>query len=96
MTSSSDPTPVLKGRSASSQISRWLAYLAGWTLFALFFISQDVVLERDEHRSVSPRLAIPGHGFWAAQHNDRVDPERRRRVAAREDSNDDDKPVPEA
>jgi len=25
----------------SSRLIRWLAYLAGWTLFALFFISQD-------------------------------------------------------
>lgn len=27
--------------SLSSKLIRWLAYLAGWTLFALFFISQD-------------------------------------------------------
>jgi hypothetical protein len=25
----------------SSQPTRWMAYLAGWTLFALFFISED-------------------------------------------------------
>src|ERR1700685_3418729 len=28
-------------RSLSSKLIRWLTYVAGWTLFALFFISQD-------------------------------------------------------
>lgn len=32
---------VPRGRSLSSRLIRWLAYLCGWTLFALFFISQD-------------------------------------------------------
>jgi hypothetical protein len=27
--------------SLSSRLIRWLAYLAGWTLFAVFFISRD-------------------------------------------------------
>jgi two-component system LytT family sensor kinase len=30
-----------RGRSLSSRLIRWLAYVAGWALFALFFISQD-------------------------------------------------------
>jgi two-component system LytT family sensor kinase len=33
---------VLRGRSLTSRLIRWLAYLAGWTVFALFFISEDV------------------------------------------------------
>jgi len=32
---------VLRGRSLRSKLIRWLAYVAGWALFALFFISQD-------------------------------------------------------
>src|SRR6202050_3057880 len=32
---------VCEGSSLTSKPIRWLAYLAGWTLFALFFISED-------------------------------------------------------
>jgi two-component system, LytTR family, sensor kinase len=32
---------VVKGPSLRSKLIRWLAYLGGWTLFALFFISED-------------------------------------------------------
>lgn len=31
----------MKGSLLSSKLIRWLAYLGGWTLFALFFISED-------------------------------------------------------
>jgi two-component system LytT family sensor kinase len=31
----------VKGSRVSSKLLRWLAYLGGWTLFALFFISED-------------------------------------------------------
>ncbi|MGC2112836.1 MAG: histidine kinase [Candidatus Korobacteraceae bacterium] len=33
--------PFVKGFFLSSRLIRWLAYVAGWTVFALFFISED-------------------------------------------------------
>jgi two-component system LytT family sensor kinase len=48
---------VVKGSSLRSKVIRWLAYLGGWTLFALFFISEDA------GRLLYQGRAVEWHGY---------------------------------
>jgi len=43
--------------SLSSRLIRWLTYVAGWTLFAFFFISQDA------GRLLYQGQMVQGHGY---------------------------------
>src|SRR5580693_6074405 len=51
------PQTQVKGSSLRSKVIRWLAYLGGWTLFALFFISEDA------GRLLYQGRAVDWHGY---------------------------------